>query len=114
MDFWCYKAEIVRWIDADTVSIRLDLGFRMYTVQRLRVARIDAWEIRGVEKVKGKAAKARVEELCPVGTHIAVRTGKETGKYGRWIAEVYVEVDGEEKNLSDLLVEEGHAEYVTY
>ena len=52
-----YKGIVVKIVDADTIDVRVDLGFSISTHQRLRVARIDAWEIRGEERPKGLAAK---------------------------------------------------------
>ena len=107
---WHYKAVVKRIIDADTIDLSICLGFHLTADIRVRVARIDAWETRGKERPEGLLAKSRVEELCPVGATVEVTTGK-TGKYGRWIGEIQL-TDG--RNLSDLLVEEGHAEFVQY
>lgn len=110
-----YKSIVKKIVDADTIDVEIDLGFKMKTEQRLRLARIDAWEVRGEERVKGLKAKEFVLNVIPVGTVVKVRTEK-TGKYGRYIAEVvympphYVDwVPGEMCNLSDELLEAGHA-----
>jgi len=99
-----YRATIDRIVDGDTADVFVDLGFRVTTHQRLRIGRVDAWETRGVERKAGKAAKAFVEAELPQGKVVTVRTSKQ-GKYGRYIAEI--EYDG--KNLSDQLLEHGHA-----
>ena len=36
------------------------------------------------------------------------------GKYGRYIVEIQVEIDGNMINVSDLMVSEGHAIYKEY
>lgn len=107
---WEYRAIVVRVVDADTLDLDVDLGFGIHKKDRFRLARIDAWETRGLEREKGLAAKAFAEAFCPVGSEVRVVTKPEQGKYGRYIAEIYREVDGELRNLGDLLLEAGHAE----
>lgn len=109
---YTYKTDVTNVVDGDTVDATIDMGFSIHHKTRLRVARINAPETRTKdleEKERGLACKARVQELITGAVEILVKT-TEKGKYGRWIAEVYI--DG--KNLSDLLVEEGHAKYVEY
>ena len=109
---WEYFAVVDRVVDADTLDLRVDLGFGVLLKERFRLARIDAWEVRGEERPQGLVAKARVEELCPVGSRILIATEKDKGKYGRYIAEIILlGADDKLTNLNDLLVEEGHAEF---
>ena len=97
-------------MDLDTVDVDIDLGFGLiYSNQRLRLYGIDAWEQRTRdldEKEKGLAATAFVNEMAPVGTQVTIITYKE-GKYGRILAEVFLD---EDTNLNKLLTEKGHAE----
>ena len=105
-----YKCIILKVVDGDTVDVDIDLGFGLvYSNQRLRLYGIDAWESRTRdldEKEKGLAAKAFVNEMAPVGTQVTIVTYKE-GKYGRILAEVFLD---EDTNLNKLLTEKGHAE----
>jgi micrococcal nuclease len=140
LDLYWYEAHLVSFYDADTLTLDIDLGFGVWLKsQKVRLYRIDAWEIRGSEKKMGKAAKdfvqrafdhaARVNGEGAVVTPLYIRTHKDRkGKYGRWLAEVFVEqpyfVDRgggihpyHEKsnfvrwvNLNKALVEAGHAE----
>lgn len=107
-----YEATIRRWVDGDTVDVDIDLGFGIiYANQRLRLYGIDAYESRTrdlVEKEKGLMAKDYVNEMAPVGTCVKIVTYKE-GKYGRILAEIFIDVQGKEKNLNSMLTEEGHA-----
>ena len=110
-----YKAEIVRVVDGDTLDLDIDLGFGVTKRERIRLARVDAWERRGVERTQGIEATNFVVALAELHDYeCLVRTSKEKGKYGRYIAEVYFDttrVKDEWLNLSDLLVKEGHAEW---
>ena len=112
---WYFEtAEVVRVVDADTadLDVAINAGFYVSVRHRIRIRvhGIDAWETRGSERVEGKIAKARVLELMPEGSVVALRVFKK-GKYGRWVADVILD-DG--RDLSTLLVEEGHAEYKDY
>ena len=105
-----YEATVRRWVDGDTVDVDINLGFGLiYANQRLRLYGIDAPEQRTRdldEKEKGLAATAYVNEVAPVGSKITIVTYKE-GKYGRILAEVFLE---DNTNLNSLLTEVGHAE----
>jgi micrococcal nuclease len=102
-----FEALVIRVVDADTLDLLIDLGFEILTKQRIRLARVDAWENRGAEREKGLAATEFVKCLLAEGrTKVLVQTSKERGKFGRYLAEVHLK-DG--PNLGDLLLEEGHA-----
>lgn len=89
---WEYKASVVKVVDGDTVDFDLDLGFYLKIRVRLRLAGIDTPEVRGTEKEAGLKAKAFVERLLGGATEIVVRTGKETGKFGRWIGDIFLKL----------------------
>lgn len=113
-----YRAKVLKVVDADTLDIQVDLGFKIFSEMRVRLARIDAWEVRGDEREKGLAAKEYVlERLAAMDDdYLVIKTDKDkTGKYGRYIAEILVpEKTGELTNLNDELVKLGHAEYWEY
>jgi len=112
-----YSADIVRWIDGDTIELSVDLGQKVCVKGRYRLARIDAPEtrlVKGVTKKEKKAGIALKEQLAkqfPTGTVVEIATHK-AGKYGRYIVEVWV-MDHEKEqryNLSTDLIEKGLAE----
>ena len=105
-----YYATVLKVVDGDTIDVMVDLGMGVHRKERLRFSRINAWETRGEHKEKGKLAKARVAELIPVGDKVLIKTQKDKkGKYGRYIAEIFI-IDGIlSTNLNDLLLNEGHA-----
>tara|TARA_R100000734_G_C3314352_1_gene105913 strand:+ start:253 stop:594 length:342 start_codon:yes stop_codon:yes gene_type:complete len=105
-----YYATVLKVVDGDTIDVMVDLGMGVHRKERLRFSRINAWETRGEHKEKGKLAKARVAELIPVGDKVLIKTQKDKkGKYGRYIAEIFI-LDGIlSTNLNDLLLNEGHA-----
>jgi micrococcal nuclease len=103
-----YRAVITELYDGDTVTADVDLGVSVWLRgERLRLARIDAPNVRGDEKESGLAAREFLRDLVLDRSLIVqtIRDGK--GKFGRYIAELWL--DGE--NVNDRLVAEGHAVY---
>ena len=106
-----YRAHVLKIYDGDTITVRVDLGFHTHRIERLRLARIDAWEVRGEERPAGLVARDWLRSQI-LGRDVIVQTIKDkTGKYGRYIAEVFT-LDCE--NLNDLIVSNGHARYQDY
>ena len=109
-----YRAEVLRWVDGDTVDLLVDLGFTVLVRQRFRLLGIDTPEVRGVEREDGLRASAFAEALAPVGSTVLVRSHK-TGKYGRWLGEIWPLGEGSGDPLpsvNDALVDAGHAERI--
>ena len=90
-----YWAIIDRVVDGDTIDVNIDLGFDVWTKQRVRLAGIDTPESRTRnlrEKKFGKLATARVEELIPVGSTRTIHTTlDDRGKFGRVLADFDLE-----------------------
>ena len=109
---YTYTAEVAKIVDGDSVWLVVDVGYRMTYKDNFRLIRINTPELRTKDpevKAKAYAAKARLAELIPVGADVLIRTAK-SGKYGRWLAEIYVDDGyGELVNINDIMVEEGHA-----
>jgi len=97
MNFVDYKyvATIVNVVDGDTIDVRLDLGFRIFIDQRVRLYGVNTPE-RGQPGYN--EAKKFVSKY--VGTKVGIVSYKAEEKYGRWLAAVYTP-DGE---LSDMLI----------
>lgn len=110
-----YKAECMRVVDGDTLNLRVDLGMNIDHRIRVRLSGIDTPETYGVKKDSeeykaGIAAKERLEELV-MGKDLIIVTEKDkTGKYGRYIATIYVD----DSNVNETLVKEGFAKRVQY
>lgn len=104
-----YKALVVRVVDGDTIDVILDLGFNMSCKQRLRMLGYDAPETYRpktlLERVRGEKATSYLNELIG-DKEVIVETSK-SGKYGRYLANVYLPNDMEE-SVNDKMVAEGH------
>ena len=90
-----YDIVIARVVDGDTVDIWIDLGFDVQIFERVRMAGIDTPESRtrdDREKIYGKMATARVEELLPVGNSFRAvsKSYDARGKYGRAMLDFYL------------------------
>ena len=106
---WIFKSKIVRVYDGDTITVNIDLGFKLKMQASVRVAGIDTPEIRTknkAEKKLGYAAKARMKELCGKEVWIESLDGGKLDKYGRVLASVYT-LDG--IHIPSKMIEEGHA-----
>ena len=115
-----YKATVLRWLDGDTVELRIDLGMRVHTESKFRLARLNAPEVkmyRGVtaeEKAKGLELTAMVREKVPEGIDVIVTVTKK-GKYGRYIIELWHDDDEDGFfNLNDWLLNEGLVKEADY
>ncbi len=111
-----YKAKLDRVVDGDTLDVIIDLGFKITTYQRIRLAYIDTPEISRVkhtseEYKKGIAAMNYVKKrLEDNQNEMRLNTYKRTGKYGRYIGIVWLE--DSDISLNDELVQKGHAKRI--
>ncbi len=118
-DRWTYEAEVVSVYDADTVEIRLDVGFRIAFTDKIRVLGIQAPEVGGAgvtpeEKAAGFAARDRLRAiLADAGNRVIVRTKKDAKEgRGRYLGTIYVRGTADPEawiDVAGLLVLEGHA-----
>lgn len=106
-----YLAEVVRVIDGDTLVLQVDNGFRSSYTDSFRLYGINAPEQRTrdlEEKRRGIAATEFLKSLLPIDGLVRVRTFKDRrGKYGRYLAQVFIDDSG--TSVNDLMVEHGHA-----
>ena len=103
-----YKATVKKVVDGDTVDMLVDLGFFSLTKQRFRLAKVNAPEIFRVKK-DSESYKAGIKTKNFLVKWIEGRevyvTSKRTGKWGRWLAEIWA--DG--VSVNDTLISRGLA-----
>ncbi|MFQ5630098.1 MAG: thermonuclease family protein [bacterium] len=110
-----YKAKVLSVYDGDTCRVDIDLGLKIWLRnERIRLNRINTPELRGAEKAKGLLARDYLRELV-LDKDILLQTAKDKqGKYGRYLGELWIQIDGEWQNVNDMLVQNGFAEYKEY
>ncbi len=122
MSLYRYKADVVRVRDGDTVWMDIDLGFDIWLRnQSVRLLGIDTPEPSGDTREAAIPPRNRLIELlesadnsCIISTVritpaviMPYRKIKERGKFGRILAELFIE--GEERSLNQILLDEGLA-----
>jgi endonuclease YncB( thermonuclease family) len=113
-----YCAIVERVIDGDTLEARIDLGFDVWRVERIRLRGIDTPELR---TKAGKAAKAYVIEALSQAPYVVLRTYK-TDKYARYVADVFYSATLKKKDrifekggfLNQQLLDNKHARRMQY
>jgi micrococcal nuclease len=89
-----YKAKLVAWVDGDTCTVQVDLGFEIFAIKKVRVSGINCDEKNSTipeKKQRSKEALAFANHLLPTGSKIEIWTTKEKKeyeKYGRWLATI--------------------------
>ena len=123
---WWYKARVLNVVDGDTIDLMVDAGFEIYAKKRVRLYGIDTPEVYGVKKdleeyAAGKKASAFTEEWCTrqadvvlIRSHDGRALGAASGKYGRWIVEVFPVGVSPSQSLNAELVSRGLAEAKSY
>jgi len=99
-----YKAVVYNVVDGDTVDVMVDLGFKMYSKQRIRLSGIDTPE-RGQEGYD--KAKDRLKELV-LHEEVTLCTTK-ASKWGYYLGEIYVEDPWSGVNVNTTMIQEGLA-----
>lgn len=93
-----YIGEVTNVVDGDTVDVTVDLGFKVTTAQRLRLAGVDTPER---NQAGFSEAKEFTQEMIG-GKFVTIKTQK-VSKYGYYLADITI--DG--KNVSQELIAAG-------
>ena len=104
-EYW-YQATVLSIHDGDTMTLKIDMGRRIYSEDSIRLYRINAPEL---SQAGGKEARDYLRSLVPLGALVRVQTHKNArDKYGRWLGDVWYNGIC----VNDHLVDSGHAVYV--
>ena len=102
---YTYTALVARVVDGDTVDLVVDLGLRVGTKGRFRLAGLNAAEH---NTDAGVVATHALEGLLPVGSEVQISTHKDsTEKYGRWLATVFK--PGSQDSINQQMISLGYA-----
>jgi micrococcal nuclease len=105
-----YKSKVTKVVDGDTIKCDIDLGFDIVlSNQTIRLYGIDTPESRTKdleEKFYGNISKQFLNDYCPKGSYITLRTHLDKkGKFGRILGEIIVN----KVNLNEQMIEENLA-----
>lgn len=98
LEMYEYQALVTNVVDGDTIDVIVDLGFKIQTRQRLRIARVDTPE--RTQPNYGEAKKF-VEEL--IGNKLVTVKTQKISKWGYYLADVTI--DG--RDVSDAIIAAG-------
>lgn len=113
-----FRAKILRWVDGDTAEFTVYLGSRFDKIElgfgfrEVIAAEYDGtfrlFGINAPEKYKegGAEAWAYARFLAPEGIEVAIMTSKDPDKYGRYIAEIYLDMGD---TFGETMIAAGHA-----
>jgi micrococcal nuclease len=90
MQQYVYRALVKEVYDGDTITVDVDLGFDIWLKdQKIRLAGINAPEIRGENKLQGLKTRDRLIQLI-LNKEVTIETIKDKKeKFGRWLGKVY-------------------------
>ena len=111
-----YRALVKSVYDGDTCTVDIDLGLGTWIRgEKLRLYRINAPEVRGVDRPQGLISRDFLRSKI-MGKQVILQTVKDKkGKYGRYLADIWLKDEsGSWININDLLVRQGYAEYKDY
>jgi micrococcal nuclease len=109
-DKYTYDAKVIHVIDGDTIRCQADLGFGITCdTQNIRLARINAAEMKGTDAPKGAKAKEALTELL-LNKDVIIQTKKNhKDRYGRYICEVWLKDDVKKDVKKDVKIVEANA-----
>ena len=114
-ELYHYVAQVQSVYDGDTCRVDIDLGLGIWLRnEKLRLVRINAPEVTGETKKAGLASRDALRERIQDRTVIIETLKDQRGKYGRYLAEIWLEENGGFTNINDELVRQGHAVYQEY
>ncbi|WNM67250.1 nuclease [Arthrobacter phage Wyborn] len=97
-----YPAQVVRWLDGDTLEVDIDQGFNGRQREHVRLLDYDAPES---HQPLHDAATARAEELAPIGAWVTLESHKNSARsFIRWLGRIHLD-DG--RDVAKVLEAEG-------
>lgn len=102
-----YNLQSVRVIDGDTLEAVIDLGFRITIKETIRLAGINAPEMR---TPAGPPAKAALIAMTMGWERLTIASEKsKQEKFGRWLGTLWGHSSGLVENLNRKMIQSGHA-----
>jgi len=103
---YTYSAKVINVVDGDTVDAEIDLGFKIKTIQRLRLIDIDTEEMNDKNPELKELAKTAKQYMIDrlLNKTVTINSYK-SDSFGRYLVEIYID----KFNVNDYLLESGLA-----
>lgn len=85
---YTYQAKVLSVYDGDTITIKIDLGFKITQEMKIRLENVDAPELRGDQRELGLLARDYLRNLINKKDIIINTVKDEKGKYGRYLGTI--------------------------
>lgn len=110
-----YRARVISVHDGDTCTVDIDLGLSLWKRgETVRLARINAPELTGSSAKKGAKSRDHLKSLIENQDIILATVRDKREKYGRYLGEIWLVIEGQFLNVNDAMVAAGHAKYQSY
>lgn len=86
-DLYVYRAEAVNVVDGDTFDVRIDLGFRTWRRERVRLLGVNCPELHGPGSMQSGVEARAFTVSRVVNQPILIRSVGQDN-FGRWLAKV--------------------------
>ena len=109
-NLYYYRGLVKSVYDGDTITVSLDLGMNISRDKiKLRLFGINAPELRGSTLIEARGSRDFLRGLI-LNKEVLIQTIKDKkGKYGRYLANVWIIEDKAWININDKMVSEGYA-----
>ena len=110
-----YKAKVRSVYDGDTLRADIDLGMSVvFTNETVRLYGLNAPEVRGPERPKGLKSRDFLREQIGKKDVIIETVKDKKGKYGRYLATIWLRKGTKWVNINELMVKKKFAEEKEY
>jgi len=111
---YTYKALTTDVYDGDTVTVEIDLGFKINFTEKIRLLGINAPEMKGTDKAKGTKSRDALRKMI-LKKEIIIKTEKDKKeKYGRYLGTIFIEKNSKWICVNEWMVKNKFAEKKQY
>ena len=102
---YTYNAQVLEITDGDTIILEIDVGFKLKTIQKVRLLGVDTPELRSKNLEERNLALIAKQTLIDMilNKKVLIKTHK-TDSFGRYLGDVFYN----DINISTYLIEKGY------
>lgn len=107
---YLYNATVTNVVDGDTIDVTIDLGFNIFSNMRLRLNGVDTKETNSkISQERELAQKAKEFVIHKILNKKVLLETFKPDKYGRYLANVYIDNNIDSFSINTMLINEGLA-----